>query len=132
MDIGRKIGRILVVEDDADTRELLVKRLLNTTPFEVTTAVSGNEAIRILKNRQDFCGIISDYNMSDGSGKDVQDFLVVENIRAAFLFYTSEENPSINLNHKFYLGKISKPNITVAVNELVIGLFKKPYNLNLN
>lgn len=131
MDIGRKIGSILVAEDDSDTRELLIHRISNTTPFEVVSAVSGNDAIKILKQRTDFCGIISDYNMADGNGRAVQDFLVNQNLQIALLFYTSEENPSVNPYHKFYLGKVSKPHVAAAVTEIRIRIFKRPFNLSI-
>lgn len=113
-------------KDDHDTRELLIHKIAATTPFEPVPASSGNEAIQILKQRTDFYGIISDYNMPDGTGQDLQDYLAQENIKIYLLFYTSEESLPINQNHKFYVGKVAKPNITDAIAELIVRILRQP------
>ena len=66
---GHKAHRILLVEDHADTREVL-SRLLAGLGFVVTTAGSVKEAVEAA-GRQEFDLLLSDIGLPDGSGTDV-------------------------------------------------------------
>lgn len=62
METPKRSGQILVVDDDATMRGL-IENLLAEQGFGVTTAISGEEAIRSFENR-DFDCVILDYNLS--------------------------------------------------------------------
>lgn len=51
----------------------------------------------------------SDYNMPDGNGSVLQNYLVNNNIKSFLFFYTSEANVEINPSHTSFLGLIEKP-----------------------
>ena len=70
--------RILVADDDRDTRELLTK-FLNLWDHEVVTAVDGDEAIGILR-KEPISLVISDWMMPNVDGVEL-----CRNIRSAAL-----------------------------------------------
>ncbi len=59
--------QILVVDDEENILRSL-KRLLTNEDFDVLTAISGNEALQILKNNNEIALIISDQRMPGLSG----------------------------------------------------------------
>lgn len=65
---GEKI-RVLLVDDEGGFVNVLSKRM-SKRGFVVTTALSGTEAIRILR-REDFHAAVLDLKMEDMSGIDV-------------------------------------------------------------
>lgn len=111
--------RILLVDDDESLRQLLAVKLKQDLSAVVEQASSGNEAIGMIRLKKDYCIIISDFNMPDGNGKDLQDFLVKENIKSFFFFYTSEKHIVTNPDHLSYLGTIQKPSIGDLLESLV-------------
>jgi two-component system response regulator PilR (NtrC family) len=62
--------RILVVDDERSMREML-SILLARHDYDVTTATSGNKAIRLLEGDDQFDLVITDLMMDRGSGIDV-------------------------------------------------------------
>lgn len=111
--------RVLLVDDDESLRQLLVHRLKQDFGFVVDEASSGNEAVKLIKQSARYSLIISDYNMPDGNGSVLQDYLVENNIKSLFFFYTSEENVKINLTHTSFLGVIEKPHFHKLIEKLV-------------
>ena len=73
------------------------------------TASSGNQAIEILQQGKMFDFIISDYNMPDGSGRDLLLFTMNNTRQIYFLFFTSELNPDVSQINDFFLGVVAKP-----------------------
>lgn len=65
--MSEKRPMILVVDDEADICDLMSDRL-GLEGFETCTAGSGNEAVTVLKSRQDIDLIITDVRMPDGDG----------------------------------------------------------------
>jgi len=61
--------RVLVVDDEADTREL-VESLLSIYGADVTTAASGNEAFAMFEREPPHL-VVSDIQMPDGTGLDL-------------------------------------------------------------
>jgi PAS domain S-box-containing protein len=75
--------RVLLVEDHADTRNILSK-LLTSLGCTVTTAASVTEAVQAAE-RQSFDLLLSDIGLPDGSGIDVMKRLARYNIRGVAL-----------------------------------------------
>jgi CheY-like chemotaxis protein len=87
--------KILIVDDHEDLREILKLAVESRPGVEVLTASSGNEAIRVLKSTPDIDCVISDYQMSDGSGGDIFEYLRAQKSRTKgeipFVLCTSAE-----------------------------------------
>src|SRR5690348_9148379 len=66
--------RVLVVEDSAAMRSFVTAALEQGGPFDVTTAQSGFEALRVLPRMQ-FDLIITDINMPDINGLELVKFV---------------------------------------------------------
>ena len=111
--------RVLLVDDDESLRQLLVHKLKQDFGFVIDEASSGSDAIKLIKQGAKYSLIISDYNMPDGNGADLQDFLVENNIQSYFFFYTSEAQVKVNQSHQKFVGVIQKPNIAQLFTELV-------------
>jgi len=63
--------KILVVDDETMILEL-TRRILERAGFEVHTAESGADAVRLIESSQDgFAGAIIDYSLGDLSGTQV-------------------------------------------------------------
>ncbi len=62
--------RILIVEDDRNTR-LLVTQLLNRTGYAVAEADNGLSALNLLENDSDFDLILSDVRMAGMDGLEL-------------------------------------------------------------
>lgn len=118
--VGRMRGvwmiHLLVVDDDESLRQLLAYRLsheLNDqVRIRVSEAKSGNEAIELLKAGRKFCLIISDYEMPDGDGCELQDYLIKSKSDSFLMFYSSEANIEFNLAHQNCLGVVRKPDFS--------------------
>jgi DNA-binding response OmpR family regulator len=65
--------RVLVVEDDDDSRELVI-RLLQAWGFQGIAARNCKEAVRCISELP-FIGVILDNGLPDGTGIDLLDFL---------------------------------------------------------
>lgn len=82
--------RILIVEDDKDTRMLLKHSLRAIGMIAVSSAVDGAEAIRLLK-KEKFDLIICDWNMPIVNGLDVlQAVRSLPNKELPFIMLTAE------------------------------------------
>lgn len=76
--------RILYVEDDADTREM-VSFMLTHQGYEVTTASSSGESIRLAREGS-YSLYILDHTLPDGSGLSLSQELRALNSDALILF----------------------------------------------
>lgn len=112
--------RILLVDDDESLRQLLAHRLSLDLSAVIDEAGSGNEAIKLINQGINYSLIISDYNMPDGNGAILQDFLVENDIKSFFFFYTSETKIGFNSSHKNFFGVIEKPHIQKLFEKLVL------------
>lgn len=108
---------LLIVDDDASVRELLTHIFISIANTQVTIAISGNEAIAILEAGKKFCMIISDFEMRDGNGHDLYQFILVKNIATPFIFFTSKTDLQLSREKENYLRIINKTNITGLIEE---------------
>lgn len=81
--------RCLIAEDDCYIQEMLKERVRDFFKAEVVMVDSGNMAIEILKTDRKFDFIISDNQMLNGTGPEVLDYLVENNIEIPFAYFTS-------------------------------------------
>lgn len=79
---------ILIVEDDEFAREKTVNFVESLTGLKTMQTTSGNKAVEILKTRR-FSLIISDFNMPDGNGDTILNYLQQHNLPIPFIFHTA-------------------------------------------
>ena len=83
--------KFLVVEDDANIREIIALELEGEWEnAEIIEADSGNQAIEIITNNQDLSCIISDLNMNEGTGTEFFKFLKSFEINIPFVLVTGD------------------------------------------
>jgi two-component system, chemotaxis family, chemotaxis protein CheY len=96
--------KILIVEDSRATRELLAATLQAIAGFEVVTAVSGFEALKVLP-RHRFSLIITDINMPDINGLELINFVKKNpNYRDTPLFVVTTEGRAQDRERGLALG----------------------------
>jgi two-component system chemotaxis response regulator CheY len=96
--------KILIVEDSKATRELLAATLQAVEGFEVVTAVSGFEALKVLP-RHRFSLIITDINMPDINGLELINFVKKNpNYRDTPLFVVTTEGRAQDRERGLALG----------------------------
>lgn len=83
--------RILLVDDDKEIRFALAKVFQAKHKFTVIEASSGLEAIAQLSAQNDFTLIISDFQMNDGNGNIIVDFLKSEKVDVPFIFFSGSQ-----------------------------------------
>ncbi|GAB4017922.1 MAG: hypothetical protein Fur0010_18860 [Bdellovibrio sp.] len=66
--------RVLIVDDNEDLLEVLTVLLSLEAKFDIVAASGVEEALKHLTDRSDIDGIICDFLMQDGTGKDVYQF----------------------------------------------------------
>ena len=115
---------ILVVEDD-EGLQYLIKSKLEEEGYQVITSVSGAKATEIIKT-QDIFLMLLDYKLADITGKELLQNLTDENISIPFIFMTGFGDERIaveimKLGAKEYLVKTGEflKQITVVVNRIV-------------
>jgi DNA-binding response OmpR family regulator len=80
--------RILCIDDHEDTSEML-RLLLVQEDYEVLTAVTMQEALRLAKT-QEFDLYVFDKHLPDGSGLELCSKLIAETPGVPCLFYTGD------------------------------------------
>lgn len=81
-------AKILFVDDEEDIREIIGEELVDEG-YQVTLAVSGNDALEKLNNDQ-FNAVISDTNMPDGDGEFLlQEFLKLEAHKSTKFYFAT-------------------------------------------
>lgn len=78
--------KVLLVDDDESLRQLLAYRFKQDFGFVVDQADSGHGAINKISQGANYSLIISDYNMPNGDGGELQDYLVKTEIKSFFLY----------------------------------------------
>ena len=63
--MNTEVSRIMVLDDESKILKLIVK-IFNDLPIHITTANTGEEGLKIIKNSKSFAVIISDYYMGPG------------------------------------------------------------------
>lgn len=110
--------RVLIVDDDDSIRELMSHKFNSELNIVVTAVSSGNEAIARLDRGEKFCLIVSDYNMTNGNGADLLEYVTAKNLKAFFIFFTSESHLQIPKANKFFLGTINKTDPSALMKEV--------------
>ncbi len=111
---------ILVVDDQTDIREILAFAINHELKGTIVTATSGNKAVEVLK-RQNFDLVICDFNMPDGNGLVVHDYIQKECPKTKFIFCSSELDEVLSKADNVYF-QIKKPNIFDYIKLLKIKL----------
>jgi len=105
----KKSGAILLVEDDYDT-QMLITRILESVPYDVTIAGDGIEALTCLEQK-DFDLILSDINMPNLDGFKLTEMINQKGIVAPIIFLTGspDEQDEIRAFELGALDFIKKP-----------------------
>ena len=110
--------RLLLVDDEQEILDIiqnLLENHIHTQSLRIHTALSGNDAIEMLRNDFQFDLIVSDYTMGNGNGLTVLNYVLEKKIKSKFVFFTSSsgfKTPSPNEN---YLGIIDKTDLNSLV-----------------
>jgi DNA-binding response OmpR family regulator len=85
---------ILVIDDTEDTRDFIVKYVLEPAGYRILTAKDGEEGLRVaLQHRPDL--ILLDMNMPRLDGKEVLKRLQAEQIESAIIFMTAHGSEDV-------------------------------------
>lgn len=106
---------ILVVDDEADIREIIEMGLSAAYPLDVELASSGNHALEIIEQRGKPEIIISDYRMPNGDGAFL--FESLKKLKLDIPFIVCSANPLDELQSVFpqVHGYAQKPKILKAI-----------------
>lgn len=106
---------ILVVDDEADIREIVEMGLSAAYPLDVVLASSGNHALQIIEQRGKPEIIISDYRMPDGDGAYL--FESLKKLKLNIPFIVCSANPLDELQSVFpdVNGYVQKPRILKSI-----------------
>lgn len=98
---------ILIIDDDPSIKQLLGHFL--KPAHELTELASGNEAIELLaREANKFDLVICDYELPDGNGLKVLEYLKAQNMNLDFIFFTSHSNISASIFYDRFLGTYPK------------------------
>jgi DNA-binding NtrC family response regulator len=84
--INQKRGRLLIIDDEAELRKVLVA-LLEDHILEITQAANGIEGIDLL-GRQEFDAILSDEKMPKKSGLEVLKWIRERGLKTPFIMHS--------------------------------------------
>ncbi|AZZ36333.1 hypothetical protein CIK05_05860 [Bdellovibrio sp. qaytius] len=87
----RGFMRILLVDDDNEIRFALANVFQTKHKFTVVEACSGSEAIATISSHDKFSLIISDYQMDNGNGQVIVDFLKNQQVDVPFIFFSGSQ-----------------------------------------
>ena len=104
--------KILLVDDNPSILEMVKEELClhaGILPENISLASSGNSArALIIRSGDVFDLIVSDFNMPDGSGKELLEFLIQQNSNAYFILFTATLHIQIPTAWPNFLGVIEK------------------------
>lgn len=113
---------ILVVDDEADIRDIYEMVLKRSFPLDVVLAESGNKALKIIEERGKPEIILSDLKMPDGDGQFLYNELQARNIKVPFVICSTDSASISRTRFPGIHGYIEKPNIIGPVQEVVAGI----------
>jgi signal transduction histidine kinase len=120
-DDGKRRVRILLVEDDADSR-LIMAKLLKALGHDVATACDGASAVAAATG-DDFDLLLCDLRLPDGSGLDVMAKLAPTGLRGiALTGYGSDADVAQSLAAGF-AAHLTKPVTLDQISQAIIKLF---------
>ncbi|WP_291516378.1 response regulator [Bdellovibrio sp. ArHS] len=86
LDTTEKKGRLLIIDDESELREVLMA-LLEESAEQITQAANGLEGIDLLKTQQ-FDAVLSDEKMPKKSGLEVLKWMRENNVNIPFIIHT--------------------------------------------
>jgi|GEM_PF-590834 len=109
---------IILVDDSEDTLEILELFVEAEYDQDIVKCTSGNEAIKYISENKDKVGIVvSDYNMPEGMGSDLFQFIEQEGLHIPFILLCGE---SVEL-------MASKPEFSSLKDRNVTNIISKPF-----
>lgn len=120
---------ILVVDDEADIRDVFEVILKRSFPLDVVTASSGNKALQIITEKGMPSIIISDLNMPDGDGVFLYQKIKEKKWDIPFVICSTDVGGGLKVKFPDISGFIEKPDIvtpTVKLISSVISVSKTP------
>lgn len=119
--------KIIIIDDEEAIREIIRMFLEAVHPFQILEATSGNEAIRMIEANPDLSCIICDYNMPDGNGAVVYQYLCDRNLKIPYILCSSDlpEKHNIFRQNPPY-GNVVKPDLFPALETQVLSLIPEP------
>lgn len=116
---------ILVVDDEADIRDIYEMVLKRAFPLDVVSAESGNMALEIIKSRGKPEVIISDYRMPDGDGLFLYKRITEMELNVPFVICSTDTEGLLKEKFPKVYGYIEKPKIIGPVVEIVDSLVSR-------
>lgn len=86
MSVNNKKGRLLIIDDEPDLRQVLVDLLEDSTQ-EIAEAANGVEGIKLLNSRH-FDAVLSDEKMPQKSGLEVLQWMRDNGLKIPFIIHT--------------------------------------------
>lgn len=113
--------KILIIDDDEDIRDILAFTVESEISADFIFAESGNSGVAQIKANPDIDLIISDYNMPDGNGGVIYNYLLDEDINIPYTFCSSDDirDHSEFNNDKFLFSVITKPHLFEGIQEIM-------------
>ena len=113
--------KILIVDDEEDIRDIVSFIFETEVEAESTYADSGKNAIKAIEESSDIDLIICDYNMPDGNGGDVYQYLIDKNIMIPYVLCSSisPSELSVYSTGEQLFGNILKPNIVEGIKNIL-------------
>lgn len=111
---------ILHVDDDPLMRDLVALIIHKNFGIQIRQASSGQEAMTKIKLGEEYDLILSDYNMPNGTGGDLYNFLSQNKYHIPFVLISSDHPSQHKEFDEHHLdGYIIKPNIATPLNALL-------------
>lgn len=113
------VNYILVVDDEADIRDIYEMVLSRAFPLDVISAESGKKALAIIKEKGNPEIIISDLNMPNGDGVFLYQSLKENDINVPFVICSTDSPVVLKKKFPDIHGFIEKPKIIQPVLDVV-------------
>ena len=116
---------ILIVDDEADLRDLISMVITSRLRVKTLTAGSVAEAIRLIETTDDIQGVLCDYNLKPGTGADIFRYLRDHHRPIPFVLCSGDALE----NHKDFAemqvaGFLAKPFLAKEIVSIVQSSFK--------
>ncbi len=113
---GSDMKSVLVVDDQQDFRVLMSSGIKRQFAAEVIVAQSGFEAISYIETLK-FDLIVADLNMANGTGLDIANYLVAQQLHIPFALFTCQDRRTISIpKYDNFMGIAEKTNLNLLVN----------------
>lgn len=113
---------ILIVDDEADIRDIYEVVLKRAFPLDIVLAESGKSALRIIQEKGNPEVVISDLKMPDGDGHFLYSSLLEMNINVPFIICSTDSERILKSKFPKAFGFIEKPNIIGPLVEQVTSI----------